>query len=74
MFVVGPQSVGAHPGPVCYRKGGSLAITDANLVLGRLQPDMFPAIFGPSKLLLLRVEFDGHQCFSPIFAFLNVEC
>ncbi len=46
MFVVGPESSGAHPGPVCYRKNGYLAVTDANLVLGRLQPDHFPKIFG----------------------------
>ncbi|KAI0221164.1 hypothetical protein L0F63_003542 [Massospora cicadina] len=49
LFKVGPLSVGAHPGPVCYRKGGALAITDANLALGRIQPDLFPAIFGPDE-------------------------
>jgi 5-oxoprolinase (ATP-hydrolysing) len=49
MFRVGPESAGAHPGPVCYRKGGHLAITDANLVLGRLQPEFFPHIFGPDE-------------------------
>ncbi|KYR00331.1 hypothetical protein DLAC_03073 [Tieghemostelium lacteum] len=49
LFLVGPESVGAHPGPVCYKKGGSLAITDANLLLGRLIPDFFPKIFGPSQ-------------------------
>lgn len=48
MFHVGPESVGAFPGPVCYRKGGSLAVTDANLVLGRVVPEMFPAVFGPN--------------------------
>ncbi|KAK8853496.1 hypothetical protein IAR55_004203 [Kwoniella newhampshirensis] len=48
MFVVGPESVGAHPGPACYRKGGDLAITDANLILGRLIPSQFPRIFGPN--------------------------
>ncbi|KAE9403971.1 hypothetical protein BT96DRAFT_989702 [Gymnopus androsaceus JB14] len=47
-FCVGPESVGAHPGPACYRKGGELAITDANLVLGRLVPSTFPSIFGPN--------------------------
>lgn len=36
------------PGPACYRKGGDLAITDANLVLGRLIPSQFPSIFGPN--------------------------
>jgi Hydantoinase/oxoprolinase len=45
----GPESAGAHPGPVCYRKGGHLAITDANLVLGRILPDFFPKIFGPHE-------------------------
>jgi 5-oxoprolinase (ATP-hydrolysing) len=49
MFRVGPESSGAHPGPVCYRKNGYLAVTDANLVLGRLQPDFFPHIFGPNE-------------------------
>ena len=43
LFVVGPESAGAHPGPVCYKKGGGmLAITDANLALGRGRPDFFP--------------------------------
>ncbi len=49
MFKIGPESAGAHPGPVCYRKGGMLAITDANLVLGRLLPAHFPRIFGPHE-------------------------
>ncbi|CAL4112119.1 unnamed protein product, partial [Meganyctiphanes norvegica] len=49
MFVVGPESAGAHPGPVCYKKGGPLAVTDANLVLGRLLPEYFPKIFGPTE-------------------------
>ena len=56
MFKVGPESAGAHPGPVCYRKGGYLAITDANLVLGRLQADDFPHIFGPNENLPLDLE------------------
>ncbi|KAG9464265.1 hypothetical protein GDO78_020225, partial [Eleutherodactylus coqui] len=49
LFVVGPESAGAHPGPTCYRKGGPLTVTDANLCLGRLLPDYFPRIFGPSE-------------------------
>jgi 5-oxoprolinase (ATP-hydrolysing) len=49
MFMVGPESAGAHPGPVCYRKSGHLAVTDANLILGRLQPDYFPHIFGTTE-------------------------
>ncbi|MGB1775317.1 MAG: hydantoinase B/oxoprolinase family protein [Synechococcus sp.] len=43
---VGPRSAGARPGPACYRAGGPLTITDANLLLGRLQLDRFPAVFG----------------------------
>ncbi len=49
LFVVGPESAGAHPGPACYRKGGPLTVTDANLFLGRLLPEFFPKIFGPSE-------------------------
>ncbi|KAK4687418.1 5-oxoprolinase (ATP-hydrolyzing), partial [Tremellales sp. Uapishka_1] len=49
MFVVGPESATAHPGPACYRKGGPLAVTDANLILGRLLPEHFPNIFGPDE-------------------------
>ncbi|KAJ1195078.1 hypothetical protein NDU88_004361 [Pleurodeles waltl] len=49
LFVVGPESAGAHPGPTCYRKGGPLTVTDANLCLGRLLPEFFPKIFGPSE-------------------------
>ncbi|KAJ3276823.1 hypothetical protein HDV01_002878 [Terramyces sp. JEL0728] len=49
MFAVGPESASAHPGPACYRKNGPLAITDANLQLGRLDPDHFPKIFGKSE-------------------------
>ncbi len=46
-FRVGPQSAGADPGPACYRKGGPLTVTDANVQLGKLQPAYFPAVFGP---------------------------
>jgi len=53
MLRVGPASAGAHPGPVCYRKGGHLTVTDANLVLGRLVPTYFPRIFGLSGDQLL---------------------
>ncbi len=45
--VVGPESAGAHPGPACYGRGGPPAVTDANLLLGRLRPERFPAVFGP---------------------------
>ncbi|SCU86235.1 LADA_0D13234g1_1 [Lachancea dasiensis] len=49
LFTVGPDSASAHPGPACYRKGGPLTITDANLILGRLILDKFPKIFGPNE-------------------------
>lgn len=49
MFVTGPESAGAYPGPACYRRGGPLAVTDANLLLGRLVVDYFPKIFGKSE-------------------------
>jgi 5-oxoprolinase (ATP-hydrolysing) len=47
-YRVGPESAAANPGPACYRRGGPLTVTDCNLMLGRLQPDYFPALFGPS--------------------------
>jgi 5-oxoprolinase (ATP-hydrolysing) len=46
-FTVGPESAGANPGPACYRRGGPATVTDANLVLGRIQPEHFPNTFGP---------------------------
>jgi 5-oxoprolinase (ATP-hydrolysing) len=46
-FRVGPDSAGANPGPACYRNGGPLTVTDANVMLGKVQPQHFPAIFGP---------------------------
>ncbi|MFZ4155357.1 hydantoinase B/oxoprolinase family protein [Streptomyces pseudogriseolus] len=46
-YRVGPDSAGADPGPACYRRGGPLAVTDANVMLGRIQPAYFPAVFGP---------------------------
>ncbi|MEA3405230.1 MAG: hydantoinase B/oxoprolinase family protein [Pseudomonadota bacterium] len=45
---VGPESAGANPGPAGYRRGGPLTVTDCNLLLGRLQPQHFPAVFGPT--------------------------
>jgi len=44
---VGPDSAGANPGPAAYRRGGPLTVTDCNVLLGKLQPDFFPAVFGP---------------------------
>jgi 5-oxoprolinase (ATP-hydrolysing) len=43
---VGPESAGANPGPASYRRGGPLTVTDCNVLLGRIQPDFFPAVFG----------------------------
>ncbi|WP_420333292.1 hydantoinase B/oxoprolinase family protein [Roseibium sp.] len=48
-FQVGPDSAGANPGPACYRRGGPLTVTDANLMTGKLAPAFFPKIFGPSQ-------------------------
>ncbi|HVY59102.1 MAG TPA: hydantoinase B/oxoprolinase family protein [Xanthobacteraceae bacterium] len=48
-FRVGPDSAGANPGPACYRRGGPLAVTDANVMVGKLIPDLFPKIFGPGQ-------------------------
>ncbi len=45
---VGPESAGANPGPAAYRRGGPLTVTDANVMLGRVQPAHFPAVFGPA--------------------------
>ena len=47
-FRVGPASAGANPGPACYRRGGPLTVTDCNVALGRIQPDVFPKVFGPT--------------------------
>lgn len=46
-FAVGPESASANPGPACYRRGGPATVTDANLLLGRIQPAYFPRCFGP---------------------------
>ena len=52
-LLVGPESAGSVPGPACYRRGGPLAVTDANLLLGRIQADFFPPVFGPGGNLAL---------------------
>jgi 5-oxoprolinase (ATP-hydrolysing) len=46
-FRVGPQSAGANPGPACYRRGGPLTVTDCNLMVGKIDPALFPHVFGP---------------------------
>ncbi|MEL6921229.1 MAG: hydantoinase B/oxoprolinase family protein, partial [Pseudomonadota bacterium] len=48
-FQVGPDSAGANPGPACYRRGGPLTVTDANVMVGKLHPSSFPPIFGPNR-------------------------
>ena len=85
LFVVGPESAGAHPGPVCYRKRGHLALTDANLLLGRIQADYFPKIFGKSsdqsldreavtrKFDELRTEIDQSAGASTNHSYDNIE-
>jgi 5-oxoprolinase (ATP-hydrolysing) len=55
-FQVGPESAGASPGPACYRRGGPLTVTDCNVLLGTLNPDHFPAVFGPQGNEKLDVE------------------
>jgi 5-oxoprolinase (ATP-hydrolysing) len=61
-FRVGPDSAGADPGPACYRRGGPLTVTDANVCVGKIQPQHFPAIFGPRgdsplNAILVRKKF-----------------
>lgn len=48
-FQAGPDSAGANPGPACYRRGGPLAVTDANVMVGKLRSEYFPSIFGPNQ-------------------------
>ncbi|KRE02166.1 5-oxoprolinase [Bosea sp. Root381] len=55
-FRVGPDSAGANPGPAAYRRGGPLAVTDANVMVGKLIPSYFPAIFGEGRDQPLDVE------------------
>ncbi|MCX4186563.1 hydantoinase B/oxoprolinase family protein [Methylophaga sp. OBS4] len=55
-FRVGPESAGANPGPACYRRGGPLAVTDANVIVGKIQPDFFPKVFGPNADQSLDVD------------------
>src|SRR6266404_1901550 len=55
-FRVGPDSAGANPGPKCYRRGGPLALTDANVMVGKLMADFFPKIFGAEQNLPLDTD------------------
>ncbi|CAI7650439.1 unnamed protein product [Penicillium glandicola] len=72
LFAVGPESASAHPGPACYRKGGPLTVTDANLFLGRLLPAYFPKIFGPNENEALDVEITRKK-FTELAAQINAE-
>ncbi len=58
---VGPDSAGADPGPACYHRGGPLTVTDCNVMLGKIQPDFFPHIFGPNADRPLDVEIVKKQ-------------
>mgnify|MGYP000893468200 CR=1 FL=1 len=55
-FRVGPESAGANPGPASYRRGGPLAVTDANVMVGKIQPRYFPKVFGPGANEALSFE------------------
>ena len=55
-FRVGPDSAGANPGPASYRRGGALAVTDANVMVGKVQPRFFPGVFGPAADQTLDAE------------------
>ena len=58
---VGPDSAGAQPGPACYGHGGPLTVTDCNVVLGKLRPEFFPQVFGPSGTDPLHVDAAASQ-------------
>ncbi|KAL7735709.1 hypothetical protein ACLKA6_019966 [Drosophila palustris] len=85
IFVVGPESAGSHPGPACYKKGGPLTVTDANLMLGRILPQYFPKIFGPTesdpldyelarrKFSELQADINAHLAFSGDSRVLTLE-
>jgi 5-oxoprolinase (ATP-hydrolysing) len=60
-YRVGPESAGANPGPACYRRGGPLTVTDSNVMLGRIQPEFFPQVFGAEGNLPLDLEVVRHQ-------------
>ncbi|KAJ5349197.1 hypothetical protein N7541_006924 [Penicillium brevicompactum] len=72
LFYVGPESASAHPGPACYRKGGPLTVTDANLFLGRLLPEYFPNIFGPNEDQPLDTETTA-RLFNELTHKINIE-
>ncbi|GAA4422138.1 hydantoinase B/oxoprolinase family protein [Acidovorax lacteus] len=66
-FRVGPESAGANPGPASYRRGGPLAVTDANVMLGKIQPAHFPRVFGHAANEALD-DAVVHECFAALAA------
>jgi 5-oxoprolinase (ATP-hydrolysing) len=67
---VGPDSAGAQPGPACYGRGGPLTVTDCHVLLGRIQPEYFPAVFGASGTAPLARE-DAQRKFLPLSENIN---
>ncbi len=67
---VGPDSAGAQPGPACYGRGGPLTVTDCNVLLGRIQPDYFPAVFGASGAAPLDRQA-AHERFQALHKIIN---
>lgn len=72
MLKVGPESVGSNPGPVCYGVGEDLALTDANLILNRLDPRYFPKVFGKHHDEGLNIEL-SIKAFSKLYEEVNCE-
>ncbi len=75
---VGPRSAGSNPGPACYRNGGPLAVTDIQVLLGRIRPGNFPAIFGPGgdqplDAAVVRRQFDALAAAIPAAGAVAVE-
>ena len=66
-YRVGPKSAGANPGPACYGKGGPLTVTDCNVMVGKLQPEFFPQVFGENADAPLDVEI-VHEKFTQLTA------
>jgi len=69
-YRVGPESAGAYPGPACYRRGGPLTVTDCNVMVGKLQAEFFPVVFGTEGNLPLDKEIVG-QKFSELATEIN---
>ena len=70
-YRVGPESGGSNPGPACYRRGGKLTVTDANVMLGKIHPQYFPAVFGRDGNLPLNKEIVVTK-FTQLAATINI--